>query len=92
MEGMHTRKGFSKSAEGNLLHNCLGTNDQIIENVKDLFRSNHETPQPQDNIETPKRRTIVINEIGNNIDEIYDLHRCMQSLATEMEAMKLFLK
>ena len=24
MEGMHTRQGFSKSAEGNLLHSCLG--------------------------------------------------------------------
>ena len=24
MEGMHIRKGFSKSAEGNLLHSCLG--------------------------------------------------------------------
>ena len=23
MEGIHTRKGFSKSAEGNLLHSCL---------------------------------------------------------------------
>ena len=89
---MHTRKSFSKSAEGNLLHNCLGTNDQIIENVKDLLTSDHETPRPQDNIETPKRRTIVINEIGNNTDEVYDLHKYVQCLATEMEAMKLFLK
>ena len=24
MEGMHTHKGSSKSAEGNLLHSCLG--------------------------------------------------------------------
>ena len=24
MERMHTRKGFSKSVEGNLLHSCLG--------------------------------------------------------------------
>ena len=46
----------------------------------------------QDNIETPKRRTLVINEIGNNTDEIYDLHKYMQSVATEMEVMKLFIK
>ena len=46
---------------------------------------------PQDDIETPKRRTLVINDIGNN-DEIYDLHKYVQSLATEMEAMKLFIK
>ena len=45
-------------------------NDQATENVKDLFTSDHETPLPQDNIETPKRRTLVINEIGNNTDEI----------------------
>ena len=45
-------------------------NDQAIEDVKDLFTSDHETPLPQDNIETPKRRTLVINEIGNNTDEI----------------------
>ena len=31
---MHTCKGFSNSAEANLLHDYLGTNDQIIENVK----------------------------------------------------------
>ena len=24
MEGIYTRKGFSKSVEGNLLHSCLG--------------------------------------------------------------------
>ena len=34
-----------------------------------------------------KRRTLVINEIGNKTDEIYGL----QSLATEMEAIKLFI-
>ena len=28
---------------------------QVIENVKDLFTSDHETLLPQDNIETPKR-------------------------------------
>ena len=28
---------------------------QVIENVKDLFTSDHETPLPQDDIETPKR-------------------------------------
>ena len=46
---------------------------------------------PQDDIETPKRRTLVINDIGNN-NEIYDLHKYVQSLATEMEAMKLFTR
>ena len=51
----------------------------------------HETPLPQDNIETPKRRTLVITEIGNKTDEIYDLHKFVKSLATEMEAMKLFI-
>ena len=64
---------------------------QEIEDVKDLFTSNHEPALPQDDIETPKRRTLVINEIGNN-DEIYDLHKYVQSLATEMEAMKSFIK
>ena len=39
-------------------------------------------------IKTPKRRTLVINEIGTNTDEIYDLHEYVQSLATEMEVMK----
>ena len=38
--------------------------DQVYENVKDLFSSDHETPLLQDNIETPQRRTLVINEIG----------------------------
>ena len=56
-----------------------------------MFTSDHETALPQDDIETPKRRTLVINDIGNN-DEISDLHKYGQSLATEMEAMKLFIK
>ena len=64
---------------------------QEIEDGKNLFTSDHETALPQDDIETPKRRTLVINDIGNN-DEIYDLHKYVQSLATEMEAMKLFIK
>ena len=42
--------------------------DQVIENVKDLFTSDHETPLLQDNIETAKRRTFVINEIGSKTD------------------------
>ena len=53
------------------------------------------TPAPlslQPCIETPKRRTLVINEIRTNTDEIYDLHEYVQSLATEMEAMKWFIK
>ena len=57
-----------------------------------MFTSDHETPIPQDDIQTPKRRTLVINEIRNKTDEIYDLHKYVQSLATEMEAMKLFIK
>ena len=64
---------------------------QEIEDVKNLFTSDHETALSQDNIETPKRRTLIINEIRNN-DEIYDLHKYVQSLATEMEVMKLFIK
>ena len=44
--------------------------DKITENVKDLFTSDHETLLPQDNIETSKRRTLVINELGNKTDEI----------------------
>ena len=43
-------------------------------------------------IETPKRRTLVKNEIGTNTDKIYDLHEYVQSLATEKEAMKWFIK
>ena len=41
----------------------------------DLFTSDHETPLPPDKIETPKRRTLVINEIGNKTDEICDLDK-----------------
>ena len=64
---------------------------QEIEDVKNLSTSDHETALPQDDIETTKRRTLVINDIRNN-DEIYDFHIYVQSLATEMEAMKLFIK
>ena len=60
--------------------------------LKDLFATDHETPLPQDNIETPKRGTLVINELGNKTDEIYDLPKYVQSLTTEMEVMKLFIK
>ena len=60
--------------------------------LKDLFTTDHETPLPQDNIETPKRGTLVINELGNKTDEIYDLPKYVQSLTTEMEVMKLFIK
>ena len=65
---------------------------QLIENVKDLFTSDHETPPPQDKIETPKRRTLVKDVIENKTDEIYDLQKYVQSLATEVEMMKLFMK
>ena len=40
---------------------------------------------------TLKRRALVINEIGNNTNEIYDLHKYMRSLAAEMETMKSFI-
>ena len=73
------------------LHN--GRSSYYIEN--DSFHEDknkyQEIALPQDDIETPKRRTLVINDIGNN-DEIYDLHKYLQSLAIEMEAMKLFIK
>ena len=64
---------------------------QEIEDGKNLLTFYHETALPQDDIETPKRRTLVINDIGNN-DEIYNLYKYAQSLTTEMEAMKLFMK
>ena len=54
------------------------------ENVKELFTSDHETALPQDNIETPKIRTLVIIEIGNKTDKIYDLHKYVQSMAREI--------
>ena len=47
---------------------------------------------PYHSIASSKRRTLVINKIGNNTDEIYDLHKYVQSLATEIEAMKIFMK
>ena len=39
-----------------------------------------------------KGEPFVINEIERKTDEIYDLHEYVQSLATEVEAIKLFLK
>ena len=57
--------------------------DQVNENVKDLFTSDHETPLPQDNIETPKRRILLINEVENKTDEVYCLHIYVQSSAKE---------
>ena len=51
---------------------------QEIEDVKELLISDRETALPQDDIETPKRRTLVKNEIGNN-DEIYDFHNYVQN-------------
>ena len=57
------------------LHN--GKNSYYIEN--DSFHEDKNKYQEigllQDDTETPKRRTLVINNIGNN-DEIYDLHMC----------------
>ena len=57
-----------------------------------MFTSHHETPLSQDYNEIPKKRTIVINEIESKTDKIYDLHEYVQSLATEVKAMKLLLK
>ena len=57
-----------------------------------MFTSHHETPLSQDYNEIPKKRTIVINEIESKTDKIYELYEYVQSLATEMEAMKLFLQ
>ena len=48
--------------------------------------------QLDDNNETPKMKTLVINKVENKTDEIYDLHKYVQSLATEVEATKLFMK
>ena len=39
-------------------------------NAKDLFSSDSETPLLQDNLEAPKRRTLLINEIENKTNEI----------------------
>ena len=64
----------------------------MIENVKDLFTANTVTLLLHNNPETPKRRTLVINEIENKTDEIYDLHNQVQSLVTEVEVIKLFIK
>ena len=57
-----------------------------------MFTSDHEAPLLQDNIETPKRRTLIINETESKTDEIYDLHGYIQSLTTEVETMKLLMK
>ena len=57
-----------------------------------MFTSDHETLLAQDSIETPKRRALVINKISNNTNEIFDLHKYVQSLDTEMKTMKLFIK
>ena len=57
-----------------------------------MFTSDHETPLPQDNIEAPKRKSLLINETESKTDKIYDFYKYVQSLATEVEAMKLFMK
>ena len=48
--------------------------------------------QLDDNNETPKMKTLVINKVENKTDKIYDLRKYVQSLATEVEATKLFMK
>lgn len=45
------------------------SNGHVIENVKDLSTSDTETPLPQHNIETPKIRNFVMNEIENETDQ-----------------------
>ena len=57
-----------------------------------MLQSDNETPLPQDHIETPKRRTLVSNEIENKADEICDLHKYVQILSTKVETIKLFVK
>ena len=57
-----------------------------------MLTSHHETFLSQDYNEIPKKRTIIINEIESKTDKIYELYEYVQSLATEMEAMELFLK
>ena len=64
----------------------------MIESVKDLFTANTVALLLHNNLEPPKRRTIVINEIENKTDEIYDLHNQVQSLVTEVEVINLFIK
>ena len=54
-----------------------------------MFTSDHETPLPQDNIEA---LNLLINKTESKTDKIYDFYKYVQSLATEVEAMKLFMK
>ena len=57
---LHNRKN-SYSIENDSFHEDKN-NDQVTENVKDLFTSDLETPLPQDNIETKlMKSTICIN-------------------------------
>lgn len=57
-----------------------------------MLTSNSEASIPQDNLDTPKRRTLEINEKENKTDKICDLHKYVQILATEREGIKLFNK
>lgn len=54
-----------------------------------MLTSDSEASIPQDNLDTPKRRTLEINEKENKTDKICDLHKYVQSLATEREGIKL---
>ena len=69
-------------------------NDSLREdkNNKGLLTSDSEASIPQDNLDTPRRRTLEINEKENKLDKICDLHKYVQSLATEREGIKLFNK
>ena len=54
-----------------------------------MLTSDSEASIPQDNLDTPKRRTLEINEKENKTDKICGLHKYVQSLATESEGIKL---
>ena len=54
-----------------------------------MLTSDSEASIPQGNLDTPKRRTLEINEKENKTDKICDLHKYVQSLATEREGIKL---
>ena len=57
-----------------------------------MLTSDSEASIPQDNLDTPRRRTLEINEKENKTDKICDSHKYVQSLATEREGIKLFNK
>ena len=57
-----------------------------------MFTSDNKISVLQNNPKTPKRKTLVINEIENKTNEIYDLSKYVQSLITEVGATNYFWK